>query len=102
MARHEQPGRRRRERRHRIKIFDKLGIAEAIKGKTVYGPGGPAGLIGNILVRKEVEIGLQQMPELMAVPGIDIVGPLPAEIHAMTVFSAGVSSGAKKATAAAR
>jgi molybdate transport system substrate-binding protein len=78
-----------------VKIFDKLGIAEAMKAKSVYGPGGPAGLIGNFLVRKEVEIGIQQLPELMAVPGIDIVGPLPSDIQVMTVFSAGLSAGAK-------
>jgi molybdate transport system substrate-binding protein len=78
-----------------VKIFDKLGIAEAMKAKCVYGPGGPAGLIGNFLVRKEVEIGIQQLPELMAVPGIDIVGPLPPDIQATTVFSAGLSTGAK-------
>ena len=63
-----------------------------MKTKSVYGPGGPAGLIGNFLVRKEVEIGIQQLPELMAVPGIDIVGPLPADIQLMTVFSAGLST----------
>jgi molybdate transport system substrate-binding protein len=77
------------------KIFDKLGITEAMKAKAVYGPGGPAGLIGHFLVRKEVEIGIQQLPELMAVPGIDIVGPLPPDIQMMTVFSAGLSTVAK-------
>ena len=80
-----------------IKIFDKLGITEAMKTKSTYGPGGPAGLIGHFLVRKEVEIGIQQMPELMAVPGIDIVGPLPPDIQSMTVFSAGLSAAAKNA-----
>src|SRR5262249_47269689 len=59
------------------RIFDQLGLAGQMKGKLTFGPGGPAGLIGNFLVRKEVEIGIQQLPELMAVPGIDIVGPLP-------------------------
>jgi molybdate transport system substrate-binding protein len=78
-----------------VKIFEKLGIAEAMKAKCTYGPGGPAGLIGNFLVRKEVEVGVQQLPELMAVPGIDIVGPLPPDIQVVTVFSAGLSSGAK-------
>jgi len=77
------------------KIFDRLGITEAMKAKAVYGPGGPAGLIGHFLVRKEVEIGIQQLPELMAVPGIDIVGPLPSDIQMMTVFSAGLSTVAK-------
>jgi molybdate transport system substrate-binding protein len=77
-------------------IFERLGITEAMKAKTTYGPGGPAGLIGFYLVRKEVEIGIQQLPELMAVPGIDIVGPLPPDIQSMTVFSAGLSSAAKQ------
>ena len=80
-----------------IKIFDKLGITEAMKPKSVYGPGGPAGLIGNFLLRKGVAIGIQQLPELMAVPGIDIVGSLPPEIQSMTVFSAGLSTVAKNA-----
>jgi molybdate transport system substrate-binding protein len=83
-----------------VKIFDKLGITEAMKAKSVYGPGGPAGLIGNFLVRKEVEIGIQQLPELMAVPGIDIVGPLPSDVQLMTVFSAGLSTSAKNADGA--
>jgi len=80
-----------------MKIFERLGITEAMKGKTTYGPGGPAGLIGNFLLRQEVEIGIQQMPELMAVPGIDIVGPLPPEIQSMTVFSVGLSTTAENA-----
>jgi len=81
-------------------IFDKLGIAEQMKPKLTYGPGGPAGLIGNFLVRKEVDIGIQQMPELMAVPGIDIVGTLPFGNDTVSVFSAGVSTGATDAGAA--
>ena len=81
-------------------IFDKLGIAEEMKPKLTFGPGGPAGLIGNFLVRREVEIGIQQLPELMAVPGIDIVGTLPFGNDTVSVFSAGVSTAAKDASAA--
>jgi molybdate transport system substrate-binding protein len=83
-----------------MRIFDRLGIAEAMKPKLTFGPGGPAGLIGNFLLRKEVEIGIQQMPELLAVPGIDIVGPLPFGDEAVSVFTAGLSTGAKDAGAA--
>jgi molybdate transport system substrate-binding protein len=71
-----------------------------MKAKSIYGPGGPAGLIGKFLLRNEAEIGIQQLPELMAVPGIDIVGPLPPDIQATTVFSAGLSAGAKNADGA--
>jgi molybdate transport system substrate-binding protein len=74
--------------------FERLGIAEQMKPKLVFGPGGPAGLIGHFLVREEVEIGVQQIPELMAVPGIDIVGPLPPGIQSVSVFSAGLSTAA--------
>jgi molybdate transport system substrate-binding protein len=80
-----------------MKIFERLGIAEQMKGKLTFGPGGPAGLIGNFLLRKEVEIGIQQLPELMAVPGIDIIGPLPSDIQMKTVFSAGLSASASNA-----
>ena len=83
-----------------VSAFERLGIAEAMKGKSIYGPGGPAGLIGHFLVRKEVETGIQQIPELMAVPGIDIVGPLPEGIQSVTVFTAAVSTGARDAGAA--
>src|SRR4029077_12363388 len=40
------------------RIFDELGIADQMKPKLTFGPGGPAGLIGNYLVRKEVEVGI--------------------------------------------
>src|SRR5262245_42783802 len=82
------------------RAFERLGIAEQMKPKLVFGAGGPAGLIGNFLVRKEVELGIQQMPELLAVPGIDIVGPLPPGIQQISTFCAGVSTGAKDAEAA--
>lgn len=83
-----------------MKIFARLGITEAMQPKLTFGPGGPAGLIGNYLVRGEVEIGIQQLSELMAVPGIDIVGPLPPDIQSTTVFSAAISTSAADASLA--
>jgi molybdate transport system substrate-binding protein len=80
-------------------VFERLGIAEALKPKTTFGPGGPAGLIGHYLMRGEVEIGLQQMPELMAVPGIDVVGPVPGEFQCITIFSAGIPTNASDSEA---
>jgi molybdate transport system substrate-binding protein len=74
---------------HLAKVFDRLGITEALKPKMIFGPGGPAGLIGNYLVRREAEIGIQQESELMAVPGIDIIGMLPEEVQAISTFSLG-------------
>jgi molybdate transport system substrate-binding protein len=83
-----------------VRIFERLGIAEEMKTKSIYGPGGPAGLIGLFLVRGEADVGIQQLPELMAVPGIDIIGPLPSDIQSVTTFSAGISTSAANPDAA--
>ncbi len=79
---------------HAAKVMERLGIVETMKAKTVLGPGGPAGLIGNFLVRGDAEIGIQQDAELMSVPGVDIVGPLPGEIGLVTEFVYGAHTGA--------
>jgi molybdate transport system substrate-binding protein len=79
---------------HMAKVFDRLGIAAAIAGKSIYGTGGPAGLVGLIVARGEAEIGIQQMAELLAVPNVDVVGPLPQLVQSVTQFTAFVPSGA--------
>jgi molybdate transport system substrate-binding protein len=78
-------------------LFSKLGIAEEMKGKAKMIPATP---VGEIVAKGEAEIGFQQMSELMPVQGIDIVGPLPAEVQKITVFSAGVSTTSKEPDAA--
>jgi molybdate transport system substrate-binding protein len=85
---------------HVAKVFADLGILDATKPKTVLGPGGPQGLIGNYLVRGEAEIGMQQDAELMMVPGVDIIGPLPPGIALTTTFVFAVHAGAKDQAAA--
>jgi molybdate transport system substrate-binding protein len=84
---------------HLAKVFVDLGIAEAIAPKSKYGAGGAAGLAGLVVLRGEAEIGIQQMAELMAVEGIDIVGPLPAPIQMVTPFVAGIPANASHAEA---
>ncbi len=51
------------------------------------------------MLRGEADIGIQQMAELMAVDGIDVVGPLPAEIQMVTPFVAGIPANASHAEA---
>jgi len=79
-------------------VFEKLGIAGEVKGKLKQTPSGV--FVGTLIASGETEIGFQQISELVHFPGIDYVGPLPGELQRMTVFSAGIHSGAKQADAA--
>jgi len=79
-------------------VFEKLGIADRIKGKLKQTSSGV--FVGTLITSGEAEVGFQQISELVHFPGIDYVGPLPGELQRMTVFSAGVHSGAKQADAA--
>jgi molybdate transport system substrate-binding protein len=60
----------------------------------------PAEPVGAVVARGEAEIGFQQISELLPIPGITLVGPLPPEIQKFTVFSAGVATNAKEPEAA--
>jgi molybdate transport system substrate-binding protein len=84
---------------HMAKVFEQLGIADAMRGKSIYGAGGPAGLVGLIVLRGEAEIGVQQMAELAGVSGIDIVGPLPPDLQSVTLFTAAIPTSASNAAA---
>jgi molybdate transport system substrate-binding protein len=84
---------------HLAKVFADLGITEQMQAKAQYGAGGAGGLAGLVLLRGEADIGIQQMAELMAVDGIDVVGPLPAEIQMITPFVAAIPTNAAYAAA---
>ena len=68
-------------------LFQRMGIAEAIKSRVKQVQGEPA---GGVVARGDAEIAFQQVSELLPVPGTDFVGPLPADIQQVTVFSAGL------------
>ncbi len=70
------------------KLLDRLGIADEINAKTKFPP--PAGLSGDFLLTGEADLAIQQKPELLQVPGIEILGVLPGDLHMVTVFVAGV------------
>jgi molybdate transport system substrate-binding protein len=81
-----------------LSVFDKLGIAEQVKGKLKQTPSGV--FVGTLIASGDAEIGFQQISELVHFAGIDYVGPLPGELQRMTMFSTGIHSGAKQADAA--
>ena len=78
-------------------LFQRMGIAERIKPRVTQVQGVPA---GSVVARGEAEIAFQQISELLPVPGIELVGPLPPDIQEITVFSAGVHVAAKAPDAA--
>lgn len=83
---------------HIVALFERWGIAETIAPRVVKAaPGMP---VGALIERGEVEMGFQQLSELIGLPGIDVVGVLPSEIQAVTVFAAAicVSSTRREAT----
>jgi molybdate transport system substrate-binding protein len=74
-------------------LFKKLGIADEMKDKARKIPATP---VAEIVARGDAEIGFQQISEMLPVPGVDIVGPLPADLQKITVFSAGIASVSKE------
>src|SRR5262245_65044182 len=77
-------------------MFQKLGIAAEVTPKLKQTPTGV--FVGSIIASGEVELGFQQVSELMHFPGLDYA--LPAEVQLITVFSSAIQTGAKEAEAA--
>src|SRR5438093_8041038 len=73
---------------HLGRLFERWGIADVIAPRIVQAPPGLA--VGTLVARGDVELGFQQLSELMHLPGIEVIGLLPPEIQVATVFSAAV------------
>jgi molybdate transport system substrate-binding protein len=82
---------------HLDKIFAQLGIADAIHDKTIKTTGEE---VSENVASGVAEIGIIVVPNILSVPGADLVGPLPAEINAYIMFTAGVSAASPNQAAA--
>jgi len=71
-------------------LVQRLGIADEVLPKSRLIGGGER--VGAVIARGEVEIGLQQVSELLPVPGIAHITPLPPELQKVTTFAAGVAA----------
>ena len=72
------------------KLFETWGIAEQIKPRIVTAP--PGVPVGSLVAKGDVELGFQQLSELIHLEGIELLGNLPADIQITTTFSAAVAS----------
>ena len=79
-------------------LLQRLGIADQVLSRCRRIEGGER--VGAVVARGEAEIGFQQMSELLPVPGIDHVTPLPPEVQKVSTFSAGVAVSSRDADAA--
>lgn len=66
------------------RLFETMGIADAIKAKAILVPGG---LVATRVVSGEADIAIHQISEILAVKGAELVGPLPAEIQNFTIYA---------------
>lgn len=81
-----------------LSLLARLGIADQVGPKLKQVPSGVR--IATLITSGEVEIGFQQISELIHEPGVSYVGPLPPEIQHITVYAAGIHSQAKQPEAA--
>lgn len=80
------------------RLFERWGIADAVAAKLVVPP--PGTPVGALVARGDVALGFQQLSELMHLPGIDVLGPLPDAIQITTIFSGGVVAASPQPEAA--
>lgn len=79
-------------------LYQRLGIAEQVLSKSRLIGGGER--VGAVVARGEADIGFQQMSELLPVPGIDHITPLPPEVQKVSTFAAGVAASSPDAALA--
>ena len=80
------------------RLFERWGIADQVRAKLVTPP--PGTPVGALIASGEVELGFQQLSELMHLPSIDVLGPLPDAIQITTIFSGGVVAASPQPEAA--
>lgn len=74
-------------------LIETLGIANEIKAKAKTQPGG---LVADLVVNGSAELAVQQIPEIMAVAGVDYAGPIPTEVQSISVNAGGIFANSRQ------
>jgi molybdate transport system substrate-binding protein len=74
---------------HLDKVFAQLGIADALKAKTVQPV---TESVSEMVAAGEVELGIIVIPNILSVPGAEVVGPIPPDVQSYIMFTAAVSA----------
>ena len=82
---------------HFASVLQRLGIADAVKSKTILIP---TGFAAEVVARGEAEICVHQISEILPVKGVTLVGPLPRELQKVTIYSGGLAAKAAQPEAA--
>lgn len=74
---------------HFVGVLDRLGIRELVQAKSKTRPTGPA---AEFVTKGEADLAVQQMSELIDVPGTQLVGPFPPEVDLVSVVLGGIAA----------
>jgi molybdate transport system substrate-binding protein len=78
-------------------LFQKMGIADAVRAKAVLVPGG---LVAERLVTDEADLAVHQISEILPVKGAVLVGPLPEAVQNYTTYAGAVAANGSHTEAA--
>ncbi|HEY6254521.1 MAG TPA: substrate-binding domain-containing protein [Xanthobacteraceae bacterium] len=81
-----------------LSLLERLGILDAVKAKAIFTA--PGQRVGLVIADGRAEIGVQQITELLAMKGIDYVGPLPPTLQTTIVYATARPTNAKETAAA--
>lgn len=83
---------------HAARLIERLGLAEAMRGRVLVFPGGGAAV--GAVAEGRAAMALSQISEIIAVPGAALVGPLPDTAQLVTPYVGAVATGAADAEGA--